>query len=49
MLYEDFFVEDFEEDEEEWETYEDEISNAPCDNAGFCVGAACPFFHTCQG
>lgn len=55
MMYEKNLVEEFDEefddeewDEEEWDFYEDERSNAPCDNAGFCVGRTCPFFIRCQ-
>ena len=41
-----------EESEEFYEEYEDIYdgfeSNAPCDNAGFCVGTGCRMFFECH-
>lgn len=45
---------DFADDIEDYETFsdfeiDDYVSNAPCDNAGFCIGSTCKnYFSVCN-
>lgn len=42
-------LEDKEEDDWESDWEQDFLSNAPCDNSGYCAGTNCPRYFECQG
>ena len=45
----DFFVrEEYDDIDAEYDSIDDYVDNAPCDNSGFCSGSSCPYYYGCK-